>query len=141
MKIHKLESYNKEQTYEENTEICELCDYKYKATKTHNPIYNHYKTFHKVTKKNLRKDEECYICHLENGSWDPENGPGTYFYSNEGIRIHMRRQHETDDWKFHCYTCNAKFHNALGLKFHFKFFHYREHIILTDSDLKISDKY
>ena len=130
LKIHNLEGYNKEQTDEEKTEICEICDYRYKITKERNPIYHHYKTFHKVSKK-LRKKEECYICHLENGGWDPENGPGTYFYSNEGLRIHMRRQHETEDWKYRCYTCNARFKHPMGLKDHFISFHYRKHLQLS----------
>ena len=130
LKIHKLVSFNKEQTNEEKTELCELCDYRYryKITKERNSIYHqHFKTFHNVSKK-LKKNEECYICHLQNVGSDPENGAGIYFYTNEGLRIHMRRQHETEDWKYHCYTCNAKFKNPLGLKYHFKFFHYRKHV-------------
>ena len=55
---------------------------------------------------------------MKYGDLDPENRP--YFYSKEGIRIHMQLEHETEDMKFQCYTCGSKFKYAMGLKLHSK---------------------
>ena len=52
-----------------------------------------------------------------------ENEPLALFSFNEGIRIHIKRQHETETWKFCCNRCDSKFVNAIGLEMHLKSFH------------------
>ena len=40
-----------------------------------------------------------------------------------GIRIHIQREHESEDWKYVCDICESRFINALGLDTHKKLSH------------------
>ena len=72
--------------------------------------------------KPLRKVKECFICYLASAP-DPSFKP-KLFYSNEGVRIHIKREHESEDWKYICNICESRFTNAFGLDFHKNSFHH-----------------
>jgi hypothetical protein len=118
LKIHmkSQKSYEKSNKDKENLPLCELCDHRSKAN-----ISTHSKTVHKITKK-LKKDIECFICYLETTTIEGP-GPRILFHSYEGIRIHIKRQHETEDWTYACKRCDSKFASFYGLELHMKSFH------------------
>ena len=118
LKIHMKpqKSYEKSDKVKENLPICEVCDHRSKTN-----ISTHFKTVHKITKK-LKKDIECFICYLETTSIEGP-GPRVLFHSYEGIRIHIKRQHETEDWTYACKRCDSKFASFYGLELHMKSFH------------------
>ena len=89
---------------------CELCGEKLRIK----PL-DHLKFVHKVT-KDLKKNSECYICLLE-------HEPYAFFFSNEGIRIHIKKKHEEDDWKFCCFKCNSRLKRPDCLSWHLESFH------------------
>ena len=45
-------------------------------------------------------------------------------FSFIGLRIHIKRIHETADWTFACKYCDSKFETSYGLKLHRKAYHY-----------------
>jgi len=92
--------------------ICELCNFSTQFVQ----IRHHLKTYHKVSKP-LQKDKECFICYLASAPVDSDFQP-KLFYFNEGIRIHIQREHESEDWKYVCNICESRFVNALGLDMH-----------------------
>ena len=47
-----------------------------------------------------------------------------FLFSFTGLRIHVKRIHETADWTFACKYCDSKFETAYGLKIHRKAYHY-----------------
>lgn len=102
-----------------NEKLCELCYYRTSSEQL-SCISRHIKTYHKATKP-MRKVKECYICYLESAP-DPDYKP-KLFYSYEGIRIHIKREHESPDWKYVCNICESRFENASGLDFHKKTYH------------------
>jgi len=100
--------------------FCELCNFR--SQNGQSGITSHMKTFHKVS-KTLQKVYECYICYLATA---PNNNKAILFYSNEGMRIHIKHEHESEDWKFVCDICDSRFVNTYGLDLHKKSFHYRK---------------
>ena len=46
-----------------------------------------------------------------------------YFYSDEGIRIHIKMAHENEKWKHCCNKCDSRFSNTTGLISHLQVLH------------------
>jgi len=109
LKIHVRPWKKSKKKYSKNLQTCELCEFR------DLDIMEHMKTFHKVT-KTLKKEHECLICFLE-------HEPLALFCTYEGIRIHIKRKHETEQWKFCCNKCDSRFINAVGLESHVKSLH------------------
>ena len=70
----------------------------------------------------MKKDLECPVCYLNTVSIDGPT-PRVLFHSYEGMRIHIRRAHETDEWKYNCRRCESKFVSFYGLEMHMRDIH------------------
>ena len=109
--LKKFEGSNKDK---EDGLLCELCDKRNKRN-----ITRHYYSHHKITKRLKKKGFECFICVMDTF---PEN-KRKLFYSNEGLRIHIIRQHQTETWTHACKRCDSKFASWYALKLHYERFH------------------